>query len=148
MVVRVVVRALAIALLVLGGLVASPTSFAQTQFKGDDFVRSEKKVDKIDFLYKASRWTLLAGTGVDGITTGIGLSKGYSEVGWAGRFGKHDTFTAVGGNALLNFGVGFASRRLHDRGGRWRIVAAGLDLLKGGDSAVAGFRNIRYCHRR
>lgn len=119
----------------------------------------KRKSDKIDFLFKASRPILAAGTTVDLYTTvhnldhpttayradGTLLTRYYVvEKGWARYFGDRGPFAASTANAVLNTGVVFLSSTLYLRGGRWRYVAVGLMLAKAGASFYGGVQNERF----
>lgn len=112
----------------------------------------KRKVDKIDFLYKASRIYLLEGTGLDAVTTAHALSQPNTvEENWAACFGKKNTGAVVLANGFLNLGVGLASRELYKHRGQSKILgiaAVGLSLFKATDSTVAGIHNIRQAERR
>lgn len=112
----------------------------------------KRKVDKIDFLYKASRIYLLEGTALDAVTTAHALSQPNTvEENWAACFGKRNTAGVVMANGLLNLAAGFASRELYKHRGQSKILgvaAIGLSLFKATDSTVAGIHNIRQAERR
>ena len=119
-------------------------------FKADIFAKKpvEQKSDAIAFAYKASRWYLRGATFVDMSTTYIGIdhSRGV-ETGWAKCFGNRNTSAIVAGNAVLNAGVEFVSRKIYQRGGRWRVLATGLLVFKGTSNAIDGVRNTAYIAR-
>lgn len=150
-------RATALMLIVMG---AAPSLLnAQIRPGWSESLVSEKKSDKIGLLYRVSSGYLSAATALDGFSTARVLSHptmAYredgsflaryqgKEVGWAKMFGERNTFAAVGANAALNFGLSMLSQRLYRRGGHWRILAIGLNVLKGTDNLAAGVHNIRY----
>lgn len=142
-------NALSVTLLMMVRLVTVPSSFAQTQFqfKREDFLEPKRKADKIDFFYKASQGYLLGATGLDMSTTVMGLDHGGVETDWAKCFGKRDTFGVVGANVGLNAGIGYLDRKMYQRGGRWRIAATVLNVLKGTTNTMSGIHNIRYLKR-
>ncbi len=113
---------------------------------------------KIDLLYLASEAYLAAGTAVDMKSTadglhhptmayradGIFLTHYYvTENGWAGFLGNRNADGVVLANVLLNTGFDLADRRLYRRGGRWRILAVTLNVLKGTENVADGVSNIR-----
>jgi len=119
----------------------------------------ERRAPKLDFLFKASNTYLWAGTSLDMATTiqalhhppiarqangSFLMSYPSRETGWAGRLGIQNAGGVVAANAFLNFGINLLSRKLYRKGGRWRILAIGLNLYKGTDNAMAGIHNIRY----
>jgi hypothetical protein len=116
-----------------------------------------RKVQKLDFLYRASETYLTVGTGLDMMTTvhglhhpttassasGVFLTHYYTqENGWARFVGKRDAPGVVLANVLLNTGIDMLDRKLYRRGGKWRAVAVTFNLLKGTDNMVCGFNNI------
>jgi hypothetical protein len=120
---------------------------------------SEKKADKIDFLYRASNAYLVGGTWLDMTTTypvlhhptvayradGSVLTRYYGiETGWAGCLGRRNTVAVIAANVALNAGLNLLSRRIYRRGGRWRVLAITVNVLKGTDNLMAGVHNIRY----
>jgi hypothetical protein len=135
-------------------------AFAQTQpILSDEPPRKPvEKVQKIDFLYLASEAYLSAGTTVDMYTTANGLGHPTTayrangtfltryyigEDGWAGCFGKRNTTGVISANVALNIGFDLLDRRLYRRGGRWRIAAITLNVLKGTGNLADGFHNIK-----
>lgn len=136
-------------------LMNSSLALAQIQDKW----KEPRKESKMDFLYKASNVYLAGGTALDSFSTarfmnynavarrsdGVVLGRFYGqETGWAACFGKRNAFAAVSANAALNVGVGWLSRRLYRRGGKWRVLAIGLNFVKGTDSLAAGYHNITF----
>jgi hypothetical protein len=65
------------------------------------------------------------------------------ETGWAGFLGNRDAFTAVGANVFKNVLMDRYSRRLYARGGRWRTLAFGMNILQGTLNSIAAGNNIR-----
>ncbi|HVN26466.1 MAG TPA: hypothetical protein VMT99_02325 [Candidatus Paceibacterota bacterium] len=120
-------------------------------FRADIFAKEldKQKADKrIDFAFKASRWYLRGATGLDMSTTYIGLDRSHGvETGWAKCFGNRNTSAVIAANAGLNAGIDWLDRRLYQRGGRWRILATSLNVLKGTGNALDGVNNIRYIAR-
>lgn len=141
---------------------ASPPADAQVQpfRKGDEqffWGLKKKRADKLDFLYKASEVYLFTGTSLDMTSTVQGLNHPEVahrtdgtvlgrypsiETGWAGRFGRENTVAVVAANVALNAGITLLSRKLYRLGGRWRIPAITLNVLKGTDNMVAGIHNM------
>ncbi|RJQ13484.1 hypothetical protein C4553_03835 [Candidatus Parcubacteria bacterium] len=161
------VKAVAVAVVVMLAACASASSaFAQDRqlFELRPIERKweeprEEKDRKVDFLFKASRVYLAAGTGLDAVTTvrvlnhpsmayradGSALGRSYGvETGWARALGKRNTGAVVAANVGLNLGVDLLSRKLYRKGGRWRYLAIGLNLWKATDSLKAGIHNINY----
>ncbi len=152
----------AVFLLMLAMSASSPPANAQDQlFRNEDGRREsrEKRADKLDFLYKASNVYLFAGTSLDMVTTVQGLNHPEMarrtdgsvlgrypgvETGWAGCFGRRNTFAVVSANVALNVGINLLSRKIYRRGGHWRILAVALNVLKGTDNMAAGFHNMKY----
>ena len=147
-------------LLVMGLTNLSPAN-SQSMFP---FIRSTaeipkaKPVQKTSLAFKGSELFLASGTAFDMTTTARGLnhpttayrSDGsfltqyyVNETGWAGFLGKRDAFTAVGANVFKNVLVDRYSRRLYARGGRWRTLAFGINILQGVINSVAAGSNIR-----
>jgi hypothetical protein len=142
------------------GLGSLPHAFAQTSTPvGDDAPREVvKKSQKIDFLYHASEAYLAAGTSFDMMTTANGLGHPTTawtnngvflthyyvqEKGWARIAGRRDTAGVVLANVVLNAGIDLLDRKLYRRGGKWRTVAVGLNVLKGTGNFAAGINNMR-----
>ena len=120
--------------------------------------KPEQAQKKPSFVFRASEFYLAGGTAFDMTTTvrgldhpttalrsdGAFLSHYYVvEKGWAGFLGRRDAFTAVSANVLLNVGIDRFSHRLYARGGRWRAIAIGTNVLKGTFNALAAGSNIR-----
>ena len=63
------------------------------------------------------------------------------EVGWSGFLGSNP-FVTVGANLALNAGVNILSRRLYQRGGKSRWIAAGLVEAKTYMNLSAGIQNL------
>ena len=153
-------RVCAVALTLVAMSILSSSAFAQIQdLRESRFPGPERKADKIDFLYKVSNAYFTGGTLLDMSTTyrvlrhptiarraDNAVLAHYQgiETGWAGRFGRRNTAAAIGANVALNVGLSFLSRKLYRRGGRWRILAIGVNVLKGTDNIVAGIHNARY----
>ena len=151
-----------VAVVVLMFMVAGagpPLVLAQDQFFRQEGRWEPKKEEgrKLDFLYKASRVYLFTGTSLDMVSTARALNHPTVarrtdgsvlgrypaiETGWAGRFGRRNTFAVVGANVGLNAGIDLLSRRIYRRGGRWRILAITLNVLKGTGNMMAGIHNI------
>lgn len=154
-------RVLLTPLLLMAMSSSSSHAFAQTQpFLPDEPPkRPVEKAKKIDFPYLLSEAYLAGGTALDMKSTAdvLGhpttayradrtfLTHYYAgECGWAGVvFGKRNTVGAVWSNTLLNVGFDMLDRKLYRRGGRWRIAALGLNVLKGTGNWVDGFHNVR-----
>lgn len=147
-------------LLAMGLITPSPAN-SQSMFSLE-MVRVEvpkaKPVPKTSFAFKASELFLASGTAFDMTTTARGLghpttayrSDGsflthyyVEETGWAGFLGNRDAFTAVGANVVKNVLMDRFSRRLYARGGRWRTVAFGVNILQGTLNSIAAGKNIR-----
>lgn len=150
------VRALALTLVALG-LFCPSLANAQVQ----RFLKAEpgKGAGKLGLLYRSSGLYLLGGTMLDMSSTvralnhptlalkadGSVLTRYYSiETGWAGCFGRRNTGAVVMANVALNVGINLLSRNLYRRGGRWRVLAIGVNVLKGTDNLMAGIHNVRY----
>jgi hypothetical protein len=133
-------------------------AIAQVQTQEDLPSAPKKKSDTIDFLYKASPAILSAATTLDMVSTVRGLDHptvAYREdgsvltnyvvveKGWARCFGNRSPTAALTANVALNAGVMILSRRLYRRGGRWRIAALGLVLVKAGANFEGGIQNER-----
>ena len=139
---------------------SSSRALAQTQpAPPDDAPRKlNEGRRKIDFLYLASETYLAAGTtldmkstvdGLDHPTTAYRANRTFlthyyaTESGWAKFLGKRNATGIVVANVLLNTGFDLVDRRLYRRGGRWRIAAVALNVLKGTENMADGFQNIR-----
>jgi len=150
-----------IGVLLAMGLVNSSPANSQTLFSlenGRPRMPSAGPVKKTSFAFKASEFCLIGGTAFDMTTTVEGLDHPTTalrsdrtfltryyvvEKGWAGFLGRRDAVTAVAANAFLNAGIDRFSRRLYARGGRWRTVGFGVNVLKGTLSSIAAGNNIR-----
>lgn len=150
-----------VTLMTMGGLLSSPL-LVKAQDLSFVHVRSGKpkeKADKIATLYKVSRFYLAGATAFDMWSTAkvIGhptvarrpdgdLLAYYhgQEVGWAGFLGRRDTRAAIAANVVLNVGLTLLSRKLYQKGGRWRVLAIVVNVAKGTDNVVAGVGNVRY----
>jgi hypothetical protein len=147
-----------IALFCVMGLISLSHAIAQTQTRDDLPSAPRKKSDTIDFLYRASPVVLSAATTLDMVSTVRGLDHptvAYREdgsvltnyvvveKGWARCFGNRNVLAATTANIALNAGVMMLSRRLYLRGGRWRIAALGLVLVKAGANFEGGIQNER-----
>lgn len=154
------VRGLVALTLMAVGSTCSSAAFAQVQyFQRNGFLPGPKKEDrKLNFLYRASDIYLSVGTALDATSTvrildhptvasrpdGTVLARYYGlETGWASCFGRQNASAVVAANVALNVGINLLSRRLYRRGGRWRILAITVNVLKGTDSLVAGIHNVR-----
>lgn len=149
--------ATALMLVVMG---AAPSLLnAQVQRLREGSRESERGSGKFGLLYRVSSGYLFGATVLDGVSTtrvlnhptmayradGSALASYHGrEVGWAKVFGERNTSAAVGANVALNAGLSVLSRNLYRRGGRWRVLAIGLNVLKGTDNLAAGIHNIRY----
>jgi hypothetical protein len=115
------------------------------RFSRDTSLKPDGKGDKIDFAHRASDWYLRGATVLDMSSTAIGLEHSHGvEVGWAKCFGSKNTPAILAGNVGLNIGVEYLSRKIDQRGGRWRMVAMALNGAKATGNAAAGIRNMRY----
>jgi len=156
------VRAKFIGMLLLAmGIVAPSPANSQSMFSlGMERAKIPKaeQVPKTSFAFKASELFLSSGTAFDMTTTVRSLDHPTTayrsddsflthyyvkETGWAGFLGNRDAFTAVGANVVKNFLIDRYSRRLYARGGRWRTVAFGMNILQGTLSSIAAGNNIR-----
>jgi len=114
--------------------------------------------DKTDRFYWATEGYLAGGTVADAMTTVKGMdhpTMAYTEDGtflmryvlaeggWARCFGSRDPVTASAANVALNGGIAELSRLIYRRGGRWRILAIGIDFAKATSSTIAGVHNAR-----
>jgi hypothetical protein len=142
------------------GLVTSLHALAQVQrVEQDGLLEQKKDAGKIGTAFKVSRFFLAGGTVLDSSTTfralnhpvmakrpdGSVLTSYYpTETGWTKCFGERNTFAAVAGNVGLNFGVGFVSERLYRKGGKWRLLAIGMNVFKGTQNTMAGIHNLRH----
>lgn len=148
-------------LLTLAATAASLSSaraqIQQQRFREDAEPRKES--DKIDFFYKASRYYLLGATQLDMISTlhvlshptiayradGSVLARYYGiETGWARCFGRRDARAVIAANLALNAGIYLASRKLYQKGGRWRTLAIVINAVKATDNAMGGIHNVIY----
>ncbi len=155
------VRATAWILFAVGLCSSAPHALAQVQYQTNRYVnlRPREESGKTDLLFKASRWYLIAGTSLDGVTTAmvldhppiarqgtdgkfLGRYRG-TETGWASFVGDRSASKVVLANALLNLAVDWSARRLYRRGGKWKYLAIGLNLCKGTASFVGGVHNVR-----
>lgn len=152
--------------LMAASFISSTPSFAQIRNVENwlskpaiNFTRPRKKADKIDFVYKASEVYIGGATWFDMFTTVRGMDHPTVamradgsvlmryhgvEVGWAKIVGDRNTGAVVAANVALNAGLALLSRRLYQRGGRWRYAAIAVNVLKGTDNALAAYGNIRY----
>lgn len=136
-----------------------PAAIAQTLNNELEIVQPKKDEGKTHAIFAASRFYLLGGSALDGVSTSLVMGHpkmayradgsplaSYQgiETGWARSFGSKNTFAAVGANVALDAGVGFAASKLYQKGGRWRYLAIGLNVLKGTDGLIAGIRNFRF----
>ncbi len=136
--------------------VAQNTSTFQPikRFSVEALVMSPKNVERVDHVdpidraFKASQWYLRGATVVDMSTTVIGMEYAHGvETGWGRCFGPHNTSAVVAWNVGLNLGTEFLSRKIYQRGGKWKYVATGLNVLKGTGNLAAGFHNASYIER-
>jgi hypothetical protein len=124
--------------------------------------KAEQVPKKTSLAFKASELFLASGTAFDMTTTvwsldhpttayrsdGSFLAHYYvKETGWAGFLGRRDAFTAVGANVFKNVVIDRYSRRLYARGGRWRTLALGMNILQGTFNSLAAGNNIRSYER-
>ncbi len=134
----------------------------QSAWHGENDWKPEKEgkpAHKLDLFYKASDWYLRAGTMLDAETTFQLLNRPtiarredrtflmrYPSVekGWARCLGNRNTSAVIGANVALNVGIGMLSRRIYRKGGRWRWLALGLNVLRCTQSFGAGIGNIEY----
>ena len=149
-------------LLMAASFATSPLSASsQTLFSlenGRPRMPDAKQVPKTSFVFKASEFYLAGGTAFDMTTTVQGLGHPTTacksdgsflthyyvvETGWARFLGDRDPTSAVMANVILNAGIDRFSRRLYARGGRWRALAIGTNVLKGTLNAFAAGSNIR-----
>ena len=138
---------------------SSSLAMAQMHFvpRTDAPTKQAEGYRKIDFLYLSSEAYLAAGTTMDMKSTVDGLhhpTMAYradgtflthyyvTENGWAGFLGNRNADGIVLANVLLNTGFDLVDRRLYRRGGRWRILAATLNVLKGTENMADGVSNI------
>lgn len=137
-------------------LIHSSHAFAQTEDMPDE---PESNTDQVSVTYRVSDVYLAVGTMLDMTSTvrlmghptiayrgdGSVLTHYHGiEAGWARVFGDRNEFTAVAANVGLNVGLNLLSRKIYRRGGYWRVLAIGMNVLKGTDNLVAGIHNIRY----
>ncbi len=148
-------------LLMVGMFALSIAHTQAQQFQQGVLRKPKEESGKLDRLYKVSEWTLGVGTTLDGLSTaraldhptvalrtdGTVLARFYSvEEGWAGPVvGRRNTNAVVLANVLLNVGVRQLSRNLYRRGGKWRLLAIGLNVWKATDSTTAAVGNFRFC---
>ena len=141
-------------------IACSSPAIAQIQnFQRENSQESPKKAERLDHLYRASQFYFLGATVLDLSSTAqvLGhpsvargeneqlLARYYgTETGWASFLGERNAGAAVAANASLNAGLGLLSQRLYRRGGRWRILAIGINVLKGTDNLAAGIHNLNY----
>ena len=155
------IRAVIIGMLLAMGLVNSSSANSQTLVSPENDRPKNleaNRVKKPGFVFRASEIYLAGGTAFDMTTTvrGLGhpttalrsdgsfLTHYYTvETGWAGCLGRRDSFTAVAANVALNVAVDRFSRRIYARGGRWRALAIGVNVLKGTLNTVAASNNVR-----
>jgi hypothetical protein len=148
-------------LLLAMGLQTPLPANSQSMFpfmRGKTEIPKAEPVQKTSFAFKASEFFLASGTAFDMTTTVSGLehpttayrSDGsflthyyVKETGWAAFLGNRDAFAAVGANVVKNFLIDRYSRRLYARGGRWRTLAFGMNILQGTLSSIAAGNNIR-----
>ena len=151
----------AVVLFIAMGPVSSSPAFAQVALSSEGSLPDApvKKSQKIDLLFRASEGYLAAGTTFDMMTTannlghpttasssgGVFLTHYYAEEnGWAGPIvGQRNTTGVVLANVGLNLGIDLLDRRLFKRGGKWRVAAISLNMLKGTASMFCGMNNIR-----
>jgi hypothetical protein len=120
------------------------------RFSVDALIMSRKDVervahiDPIDKTFQASQWYLRGATALDMSTTVIGIEHHGIEAGWARCFGPRNTTAIVAGNVAMNLGVEYVSRRIYQKGGKWKYVATGFNVLKGTMNAADGIHNARY----
>jgi hypothetical protein len=147
-------------LLLVMGLTNPLPANSQSVFpfmRGRAEIPKAEPVQKTSFSFKASELFLASGTAFDMTTTVRGLDHPTSayrsdgmllthyyveETGWAGFLGRRDMFTAVGANVIKNALIDRYSRRLYSRGGRWRTVAFGMNILQGTLNSIAAGNNI------
>ncbi len=157
-------RCFAVLLMLSAMGISPPRIRAQDQYswqKGDYWKPKEEKkpATRLDRLYRVSGWYLNAGTTLDAATTFQQLNRPTiarredntflmrypsAELGWARCFGNRNTGAAVGANVALNAGIALLSRRIYRKGGRWRYLALGLNVLRGTQSFGAGIGNLEY----
>jgi hypothetical protein len=148
-------------LLLAMGLQTSSPANSQSMFpfmRGRAEIPKAEPVQKTSFAFKASELFLASGTAFDMTTTARGLDHSTTayrsdgsflthyyvkETGWAGFLGNRDAFTAVGANVFKNVLMDRYSRRLYARGGRWRTLAFGMNILQGTLNSIAAGNNIR-----
>ena len=148
--------------LVNSPLPANPQSMFTFMRGRAEIPKAEQVPKKTSFAFKASELFLASGTAFDMTTTVRSLDHPTTayrsdgsflahydviETGWAGFLGNRDPFTVVTANVILNAGVDRFSRRLYARGGRWRVLAIGVPLLKGTLNSIAAGNNIRFDRR-
>jgi hypothetical protein len=147
-------------LLAMGSIIPSSAN-SQTLFSLESDrakVPKAEQAKKTSFTFKASEFYLAGGTAFDMTTTikGLchpttaGMSNGtplthyyVKEMGWAGFLGDRDPWTAVAANVFLNYEIDRYSRRLYARGGHWRAIAIGTNVLKGTLNSIAAGENMR-----
>lgn len=147
----------------LGVLLVMATSPARAQiqqFQTRALQEPREGSRKLDILFRTSEWYLGFGTALDMISTVrvlnhptvalgtdqsvIGRFSGV-ENGWAGSVvGRRNTAAVVSANVILNVSIGMLSRNLYRRGGHWRFLAIGLNVLKGTNNTMAGIGNLRF----
>jgi hypothetical protein len=137
---------------------ANPQSMFSLEKERAEIPKAEQVPKRTSLAFKASELFLFSGTAFDMTTTVKGLDHPTSaytsegkflthyyveETGWAGFLGRRDAFTAVGANVFKNVLMDRYSRRLYARGGRWRTLAFGMNILQGTLNSIAAGNNIR-----
>ncbi|HUC02134.1 MAG TPA: hypothetical protein VMA75_04530 [Candidatus Paceibacterota bacterium] len=153
------------ALLAMGLVTPLPANSQSTSFLGierPDAPLPRRVPQKPGRAFRASELFLAGGTAFDMTTTarllghptvaersdGSYLTSYYTtENGWAGVFGKRDTVSTVVANVAMNAMIDRYSRTLYARGGRWRTVGIGMNVLKGTINSMAAVHNIRFDQR-
>ncbi len=159
------IRAVIVGMLLAMGFVTPSFANSQTLVSPENDRPKSLETDRVKkpgFVFRASEIYLAGGTAFDMTTTVMGLSHPTTasrsdgtflthyyavESGWAGYLGRTDSFTAVGANVILNVAVDRFSRRLYARGGRWRALAIGTNVLKATLNTIAAGNNVRRSER-
>jgi hypothetical protein len=150
------IRVVTLMLVAIG--LAGPSSVVAQQIQ-EDGLRLKEGMHKTTLFDKASRSYLVGGITLDAVSTFRLMdhpTKAYREdgsflatyhgieTGWARCFGARNKFAAISANVALDAGIDMLSRKIYRRGGRWRILANGLTVLKGTGNMADGIHNMRF----